>query len=95
MVGDRNTTAGIGQPPSKPVIVDLDGRLAGRALELRSRLATLAEERLCAKEVGLDCDPAYMADLNLEVAETRAGYQGAAILQLAALRGALDGRGQG
>jgi hypothetical protein len=73
------------------IVIDLNGRLAGRLLDLRTRLGQLGEERVCAREVGLDRDRAYIEDLELEVAETRTMFTGAAVLQLAALRASLDG----
>jgi hypothetical protein len=73
------------------IVVDLNGRLAGRLLDLRAQLGQLGEERLCAREVGLDRDRAYIEDLELEVAEARTMFTGAAVLQLAALRASLDG----
>jgi hypothetical protein len=82
-------------PISDRPIVDLDGRLADRALEFRACLARLAEERLCAQENGLDREVAYMADLELEVAEVRRAYDGAAVLQLARLHAAIAGFARG
>lgn len=73
------------------LVLDLTGRLADRALELRGRLAILAEERLCAREAGLDHDQAYMEDLESEIAGTRTMLTGAVLLQLTALRASLDG----
>jgi hypothetical protein len=79
-------------PAAGRVILDPDGTLPASARELRLLLSRLAEERLCARDVGLDRDRAYMADLELEVAEASCAYAGAAVLQLAALRAALSGR---
>jgi len=63
--------------------------------EIRARLVQLAEERLQAREVGLDRDPAYIADLEDEVAECRAAYTCAAVTEIAILRGELLGRDVG
>jgi hypothetical protein len=63
--------------------------------EIRARLLQLAQERLDAEEAGLARDPAYMADLDDEVAACRAAYVGAAVTQIAVLRGELYGRNAG
>jgi hypothetical protein len=63
--------------------------------EIRARLLQLVQERLDAEEAGLARDPAYMADLDDEVAVFRAAYVGAAVTQIAVLRGELDGRNVG
>jgi hypothetical protein len=77
------------------VIIDRDGVLPGQAVTLRQHLALLAEERMCARDVGLTNDKAYIQDLELEVDEARSAHAGAVILQLAFFRAELDGRGQG
>jgi hypothetical protein len=95
MVGEPTPTLPARPPAAERVVVDLDGRLALRAAELRVSLARLAEERVCARECGLSRDPAYMADLELEMAETRCAYAGAVALQLALLRAAFAAPGYG
>lgn len=77
------------------VIVDPGGELPERALELRARLALLAEEQLTARESGLTVDPEYAEDLALEVGETRFAHTCAVVFRLAFMRAALDGRSQG
>ena len=81
--------------PHRGVVVDRSGSLADAALELRLRLALLAEERLVAREVGLDNDRAYVADLDLEVYQTRTSYAAAVLLQLVSFRASIDGRRYG
>jgi hypothetical protein len=63
--------------------------------EIRARLLQLVQERLAAEDAGLTEDPAYMADLEDEVAVCRAAYVGAAVTQIAVLRGELYGRNAG
>jgi hypothetical protein len=61
------------------------------AAEARQRLLLLGEERVLAHEVGLDHDPAYMADLNDEIEQYRSAYTGAAVTEIAMLRARIDG----
>jgi hypothetical protein len=63
--------------------------------EIRARLLQLVQERLAAEDAGLTEDTAYMADLEDEVAVCRAAYVGAAVTQIAVLRGELYGRNAG
>jgi hypothetical protein len=77
------------------VILDRDGSLADDALDLRVRLAELAEERRCAREAGLGDDYAYCEDLELEFAETSFIHEAAVVLQLVRLRAELDGPRRG
>jgi hypothetical protein len=63
--------------------------------EIRARLLQLAQERLDAQDLGLAGDPAYMADLDDEVVACRAAYVGAAVTEIAVLRGELYGRNTG
>ena len=63
--------------------------------EIRERLLELARERLDAEAVGLGCDAAYMADLDEEVSAWRVAYVGAAVTEIAMLRGELFGRAAG
>ena len=60
-------------------------------IELHIRLKELQAERLLASSEGLAGDSAYMADLEHEIAEVRAAYVGAAVTEIAALRGELFG----
>jgi hypothetical protein len=68
---------------------------AMNATEVRQHLMLLHEERVLAHEAGLDHDPAYMSDLDDEIAAYRAAYVGAAVTELALLRADLDGRNHG
>lgn len=74
------------------VLFDPAGELPLHALELRSRLALLAEERLAAREAGIGDTDAYTADLNAEVDETQYVHTGAVVLQLALLRAEIGRR---
>jgi hypothetical protein len=58
-------------------------------------LEELAAERACASLCGLDTDAAYMAELDEEIAETRAAYVGYAVTEIAVLRSSFDGTLQG
>ena len=62
------------------------------ALELQIRLKELQAERLLASSEGLAADSAYMADLDDEIAEVSDAYVGAALTEIAMLRGELFGR---
>lgn len=66
--------------------------LTSPSAAIRARLLELARERLEAESAGLDRDPAYMADLTEEVATLRAAFVGAAVTEIAVLRGELFGR---
>ncbi len=72
-----------------------DGSLLEQALELKLRLALLAEERMCAIATNLVDDRSYMDDLGLEVAETSCAYEATVLSALVELRGRLDGARQG
>jgi hypothetical protein len=61
------------------------------ALEARSRLARLHEERAVARAAGLGEVGLYMDDLEAEIAQWRNAYVGAAVTEIASLRAALDG----
>jgi len=61
------------------------------AADFRQQLLALQRERALAHEYGLSFDPMYMADLDGEIAETRAAYVGAAVTEIASLRAALTG----
>jgi hypothetical protein len=62
------------------------------SIEIRVHLFDLALERLTAKRMGLSNDRHYMADLEEEIAAYRAAYIGAAVTEIAVLRGELFGR---
>jgi len=68
------------------VAIDPDARI-----ELRVRLDELLAERRLASGEGLAADGAYMADLEHEIAEVCAAYVGAAVTEIAVLRGELFG----
>ena len=61
------------------------------ALDLRIRLTELTAERLFASSYGMTAKATYMADLDHEIAEVTAAYTGAAVTELATLRGELLG----
>ena len=61
------------------------------AIELQIRLNELQAERLLASSEGLAADTAYMADLEDEIAEVSDAYVGAAVTEIAMLRGELFG----
>jgi hypothetical protein len=61
------------------------------ALDLRVRLDELRAERLLAWSHGLTANPAYMVDLDCEIAEMAAAYAGAAVTEMATLRAELFG----
>ena len=63
----------------------------GARIELYIRLSELRAERVLAASEGLAADSAYMADLEHEIAEVRAACVGAAVTEIAVLRGALFG----
>ena len=62
------------------------------ALEAHDRLTELRAERAAAFLEGLHRLPAYMDDLNGEVARVRRAYVVAALTELATLRGRLIAR---
>lgn len=61
------------------------------AIELHDHLHRLEAERVAASLVGLASDPAYMADLDEEICDTKAAYVGAAVTEVAVLRAELWG----
>jgi hypothetical protein len=61
------------------------------AIDVKRRLVLLFEERALAMTVGLGDDPAYMADLDDEIAATKAAWTGAAVTEIASLRAQLSG----
>jgi hypothetical protein len=60
--------------------------------EIRARLVELAHERLAAELAGLDANRAYMDDLEDEIRAYRCALVGAAVTEIAVLRGMLFGR---
>jgi hypothetical protein len=61
------------------------------AVEVQIHLSELLVERALALLEGLASNGAYMADLDEEIAATRHAYIGAAITDIATLRGELSG----
>jgi hypothetical protein len=61
------------------------------ASDAREHLDLLMEERRLALECGLGNDAHYMADLADEIATCRAAFVGAAVTEIATLRGQLSG----
>jgi hypothetical protein len=61
------------------------------APELGERLRALFAERAAAASSGLDGNRTYMADLEHEISCCRDAYVGAAVTEIAAFRGVLDG----
>lgn len=60
--------------------------------DIRAHLMELAEERVAAESAGLAGNRAYMADLEDEIAAYRQALVGAAVTEIAVLRGELFGR---
>jgi hypothetical protein len=65
------------------------------ATEIHTHLQELQAERVLASLEGLGADVAYMADLAQEITITRHAFIGAAVTEIATLRGELFGRQQG
>jgi hypothetical protein len=61
------------------------------AIEIQIRLKELQAERMLAASEGLAANALYMADLDDEIAELSDAYVGAAVTEIATLRGALFG----
>ena len=59
--------------------------------EIQHRLEELESERMLASLVGLSADRGYMSDLRSEIDATRDAYVGAAVTEIASLRGQLSG----
>jgi hypothetical protein len=64
-------------------------------IDLRARLALLELERAAAEQSPLANDPRYMADLFAEIDAMQAAYVGTVVIEIARLRGDLDGRRYG
>ena len=62
----------------------------GTTVDLRERLELLSLERALAEVEGLSDNAAYMADLEDEIAATRAAYVGAAVTEIATFRAQLS-----
>jgi hypothetical protein len=63
--------------------------------ELHHHLQDLMAERALAQFEGLGTSTAYLADLDHEIASTHSAFVGAAVTEIAGLRGALYGRMEG
>ncbi len=61
------------------------------APDLAEHLRLLYAERALAAEAGLGDDPAYIAELDEEIADCRQAYVGAAVTDIAVLRAELSG----
>ncbi|MFA9269395.1 MAG: hypothetical protein ACEQSX_01365 [Baekduiaceae bacterium] len=64
---------------------------AQSAADIRERLDLLVAERALAAFEGLADDPLYEADLDDEIIATKSAYIGAAVTEIASLRGQLSG----
>jgi hypothetical protein len=65
------------------------------ATDMHIHLKSLQAERALASIEGLASDAAYMADLDDEIAATHSAYVGAAVTEIAVLRGQLSGMQHG
>jgi hypothetical protein len=65
------------------------------ATDIHNHIQGLEAERMYASLEGLSNDPAYMADLTNEIAAAHHAYVGAAVTEIAVLRGQLHGRPAG
>jgi uncharacterized protein (DUF3084 family) len=65
------------------------------AVDLRAELGRLTAERLDAVDAGLEANALYMEQLTSEIEAHRAAYVGAAVTEIAVLRGQLSGAQQG
>ena len=65
------------------------------AIELRTHLLELHAERALAEETGVAAIGSYMADLERDIALSRAAYVGAAVTEIASFRAQLSGRQRG
>ncbi len=71
------------------------GSTSTDAVGLRERLGLLLAERALADIEGLTHNAAYAADLDGDIDATRSAWVGAAVTEIATLRGQLSGRQQG
>jgi hypothetical protein len=65
------------------------------AAELHTHLRELQAERALAETTGVAEIASYMADLERDIAQSHAAFVGAAVTEIATLRGELYGRNQG
>ncbi|MDA0182619.1 hypothetical protein OJ997_20075 [Solirubrobacter phytolaccae] len=65
------------------------------AHDLHNQLLELHAERALAEETGVANIASYMADLERDIARSKAAYVGAAVTELATFRGELSGRNWG
>ena len=65
------------------------------AYELHNQLLELHAERAVAEETGVAKIGSYMEDLERDMARAHAAFVGAAVTEIATLRGELDGRNYG
>jgi hypothetical protein len=65
------------------------------AADLHTQLLELQAERALAESTGVACIASYMADLERDIAESHAAFVGAAVTEIATLRGELYGRLEG
>jgi hypothetical protein len=61
------------------------------AIDLHVRLIELQAERVFASSYGMTGNDMYMSDLDAEIEEVTAAYTGAAVTEIATLRGELFG----
>ena len=59
---------------------------------IAEQLRLLYVERALAQSAGLSCNRSYMDDLEIEIRGYRDAYVGAAVTEIAVLRGLLSGR---
>jgi hypothetical protein len=62
------------------------------AFELHTQLLELQAERALAHDTGVAAIASYMDDLERDIARSHAAYVGAAVTEIATLRGQLSGR---
>ena len=62
------------------------------AFELHTQLLELQAERALAQSTGVAGIASYMADLERDIARSHAAFVGAAVTEIASLRGQLYGR---
>ena len=90
--GDRRPSGARRVPPGRPARSGLEPRQPmTTALEARSHLSDLELERALAGTTPLAGVAAYMVDLEEEIAAWRSVYIGAAVTEIASLRGELFG----
>ena len=65
------------------------------AYELHNQLLELHAERALAEETGVANIASYMEDLERDIARSHAAFVGAAVTELASVRGELAGRNFG